>query len=721
MKNMKIGAKIMLGFGIIIAMLAAVAVLVIITNSSSISDIQSIDYDSSLQTLGNKMSVSMQALRAPANKMMESTVPDNYTAYQAGEATARQAFTDIFAFIDEHELLEQFRPGLQDAEQKFGVYADGADELAQINAQMVAEDAVMAETGASLASVADSIMNGQMESLDSDILALADIPTMQRRAARIREGANISALISAARLSARSMILSADITQTEGAVAAMDAAVDAVTAFLEGSQLAANQKAARAILDALEPYRASLIEFSVIAARKAELVAAMPAEVEAAQAAADAVMADIDAAMVSQINNTQAAATMALLIVIILAAVSLVTGVLMALIIMRGITGPLKSMMGWILQAGETGNLHYSDEDWALCDRLAKNKDETGQMLKAFAQMMRKFVYYGDALDQVAHKDLTVEVETLGPKDTFGTAIIQMTDNLSTMFEEINTASSQVSAGSHQVADGAQALAAGSTEQAASVQQLSSSIAEVADRTKDNSVKAGQTAKLANTIKGSAEKGSEQMDDMIKSVKDINEASQSISKVIKTIDDIAFQTNILALNAAVEAARAGQHGKGFAVVAEEVRNLSAKSAQAAKDTERLIADSMQKAEHGVKVAGETAMSLSDIVTGINESTALITEIARASEEQSMSISQINVGIDQVAKVVQQNSATAQESAAASEEMSSQSTVLQELISQFKLKGDASRHPKALGAKAAPQYLAPAEEDYGFGGGDFGKY
>ena len=723
MRNMKIGAKIMLGFGVVIALLAAVAVLVIITNTSSISNVEDIEYDSSLQTFGNKMSISMQAMTAPANKMMESTSPENYAAYQTSEAATKQAFTDIFAFIDQHELLEQFRAGLLDAEQKFGVYAEGATELAQINAQMVAEDAIMNAAGEILSSVANSVMDGQMESLDNDIRSKASVSDMQRRAERIQEGADISTLIWSARISARNMILSADVSQAEGVITAMDAAIEAVTVFRDSAQNTSNKEAAQQILDALEPYRAAIVNFVAVATRKAELVAAMPAEVEAAQAAADTVMANIDAAMVAQINNTQDAASMALLIVAILAVSSLVIGVLLALIIMRGITGPLKSMMSWVLQAGETGNLHYSDEEWALCDRLSRNKDEIGQMLKAFGQMMRKFVYYGDALNQIANRDLTVEVETLGSNDTFGVALTQMTDNLNSMFEEINTASSQVSTGSHQVADGAQALAAGSTEQAASVEELSSSIAEVADRTKDNASKATQAAQLANKIKGSAEKGSEQMDDMMKSVKDINEASQSISKVIKTIDDIAFQTNILALNAAVEAARAGQHGKGFAVVAEEVRNLSAKSAQAAKDTESLIADSMLKAEHGVKVAAETASSLTDIVNGVSESTALVTEIARASEEQSMSIPQINIGIDQVAKVVQQNSATAEESAAASEEMSSQSAVLQELISQFQLKnGSASRRYIRSGNRDAKSIMRVDDyQDMVNDDGDFGKY
>jgi len=401
--------------------------------------------------------------------------------------------------------------------------------------------------------------------------------------------------------------------------------------------------------------------------------------------ACDSLAAVMQLSAENTVNDARSASNQAATIIIIVAVVIAVISVLIALFISGLISKPLLLLADFMRRVGSTGDISQSPEVAKAIREYAKVKDEIGNAISGSAAFISHVTNIAGELETVSGGDLSADIQVLSDKDTMGMSLRDMVDNLNNMFAEIHASTSQVSTGSRQVADGAQSLAQGSTEQAASVEELSSSIAEISVRTKENAATAERTAKLSDTIRESAEKGSRQMDEMILAVQDINDASQSINKIIKTIDDIAFQTNILALNAAVEAARAGNAGKGFAVVAEEVRNLASKSAEAAKDTGSMIQNSMDKAELGSRIAGETAASLNEIVTGIAQSSQMISEIANASEQQSLGISQINIGIDQVAQVIQHNSATAQESAAASEEMSGQSDVLQQLIAQFKLK------------------------------------
>ncbi len=371
-------------------------------------------------------------------------------------------------------------------------------------------------------------------------------------------------------------------------------------------------------------------------------------------------------------------------------AVAIGAALFFAIYVSRLVSKPLNRLVTLMEQVGRTGDLTIPPP---LFDALSKDmyvKDEIGMTISAFKPLIFHIKATSASLQAIADGDLSGEISVLSDSDELGKAMQQMQTNLNEMFAEINSATGQVSSGSKQIADGAQALAQGTTEQAAAVQQLSSSMNDIAVKTQANAAMANQAAALSTSIKDNAQTSSAQMDHMMQAVKEINDASLSINRVIKVIDDIAFQTNILALNAAVEAARAGQHGKGFAVVAEEVRSLAGKSAAAAKDTGSLIANSMEKAELGAQIAEETAASLEKIVSGINESTGIINQIAMSSEDQSHGIMQINTGIEQVAQVVQQNSATAQQSAAASQQMSGQSDLLQSLVAQFKLKRGADR-------------------------------
>ena len=289
--------------------------------------------------------------------------------------------------------------------------------------------------------------------------------------------------------------------------------------------------------------------------------------------------------------------------------------------------------------------------------------------------------------NKIADGDLDVNIN-INTKDEVGIlakAFDKMVENLNEAMSNINSSAEQVATGSGQVSMSGQALSQGSTEQASSIEEITSSMTQVAAQTKENAMNANQANELAIVAKDNAVSGNQQMQEMLKAMAEINDSSANISKIIKVIDEIAFQTNILALNAAVEAARAGQHGKGFAVVAEEVRNLAARSANAAKETTAMIEGSIKKVDMGTKIANETAQALNKIVNDVTKVTQLVGGIAGASNEQASGISQVNQAIEQVAQVVQTNSATAEESAAASEELSGQAELLKQIVSKFKLK------------------------------------
>lgn len=289
--------------------------------------------------------------------------------------------------------------------------------------------------------------------------------------------------------------------------------------------------------------------------------------------------------------------------------------------------------------------------------------------------------------EKVTDGDLDIEID-IDTKDEIGilaATFSKMTDNLNDVMTKISTAAEQVATGSKQVSDSSISLSQGATEQASSVEELSASLEEISSQTKINAENAKEANNIAEIAKHNAKDGNTQMKEMLKSMGEINEASINISKIIKVIDEIAFQTNILALNAAVEAARAGQHGKGFAVVAEEVRNLAARSASAAKETTSMIEGSVNKVQEGTKIANETADALNEIVENIAKVANYVDSIASASKEQSLGIEQINQGVIQVSTVVQENSATSEESAAASEELATQAELLSEQVLKFKLK------------------------------------
>ena len=372
------------------------------------------------------------------------------------------------------------------------------------------------------------------------------------------------------------------------------------------------------------------------------------------------------------------------IIVIVLVILAVITAWIIVRRITRSVRGPITRMSRVANQVAESGNFNFTDK---IIDEMkidASYDDEVGLTTRAFYKMIEDLIDKKNVLERVANGDLSMKATAVGPHDTLANSINFMIDSLNRIVEQIDTTSNHINKSAEQLSKGAQMLASGSAEQSSNVENLQNFIESVSKNAEASLNVSTKTSVLATDIKEQASDGRIKMNELKEAAANVHLSSKSIEEVTKTIESIAFQTNILSLNAAIEAARAGVHGRGFSVVSDEVRNLAGKSSDAVGKTSDYVNNSITKTERGSELAVDATDAFGSIADGVEETTNLAIELEGYVEAQKDALDNIKQTISELSNVIHQNSAAAEQTASSTEEMTSQTEALRNIVAGFKI-------------------------------------
>jgi methyl-accepting chemotaxis protein len=676
-KNLKLGVKMTLGFGFIILLVAIVGGLSIV-NMSRITVLSERLKDAYIPEVRVANELERESLRTMRyfSEYSLSFDPDLYKEGMNNHSVVVGALDDALALSEQYSYLSSLKTEAEIASQNVDEYGRQIALLKNSVDAIEAAREQMDAAAAKLLDQAEEYLNGQA-SIQGEEFAASNVgeSALLLRAWKSRTMNAVIDMVNSARVLNFKAQATKDYSYMKEAVDALDQTgtlVQSIRAETKRSSdinfLGEIEKSAKSYQEAV---RAAYNGFLEVEKIRNDSTEAGNKVLEAAKATASA-----GVGATQDIANTTAASLLASMSLILIGvAVALILALIIAVLLTRSIVNGLKQGVAFAEEIA-LGNLEVQLD--------INQKDEIGILADALRSMLVALQEKGRVIERIAEGDLTVQFSKTSEKDGLGESLTIMKRSLTDILSNVKGAVEQVASGADQVSQASQELSQGATEQASSLEEITSSINEINAQAKQNAENAMEANGIAKSAVTTAGDGNREMTSLQDAMAAINKSSDQIKKVVKVIDDIAFQINLLALNANVEAARAGKYGKGFAVVAEEVRNLAVKSGGAVQETTMMVEESIGNIELGNKYVESTAGKLKDIVNGVEKVAHFLEEISVASREQAQGIDQITEGLDQIDQVTQSNTASAEESASASEELAGQADQLQSLIQRFRL-------------------------------------